>query len=123
MKGGRALRAVGVADVADGALVTHAPREPRTASTLARGPVSIRCHVGGFAAAVKGGRALCAVRVADVAYGALVARATREPRTATTITRRPVDIRCHDGGFAAAVKGGRTLRAVGVADETDRADL
>ena len=57
MDGGRALRAVGVADVAHGALVASGPHEPRIASALTCRRVRVRCHVGGFAAAVNGGRA------------------------------------------------------------------
>jgi len=116
VKDGRALRAVGVADVPNGALVARAPREPRTASTLARCLVSIRCHVRRFAAAVKDSRALRAVGVADVPNGTLVARARREPRTASTLARCLVSIRCHVRRFAAAVKDGRALRTIGVAD-------
>ena len=121
--GVRAIRAGGKVDVANGALITHAPREPRTASTLAGYLVRVCRHVSGFVAAVDGGRALRAVRVVNVAKGAIITHAPRVPRTASTLARCLGSICCHATGFAAAMRGIRTLRARGVGDVADSADV
>jgi len=107
-------------DIADGALITRAPREPRTASTLASCLVSIRCHISGFTAAVKNGRALRAVGVADEANGALITHSPRISRTASTLTRCPVSISCHISSFTAAVNGALASCARGIGDAANR---
>ena len=82
MRGIRALSAPREIDVASSTLVTRVPREPRTASTHTGCPVSISCHISGFAAAVIGVRALCTVRVGDVAESTNVTRGAIETMAA-----------------------------------------
>ena len=82
MNGGRALRAGGVVDVANGALITSGPHEPGTASALTRRLVRVRCHVSGFVAAVNGGRALRAGGEVDVSSSTNIAGRASETRAA-----------------------------------------
>jgi len=126
--GDHAMCAVGIVDVPNGALVARASREARTASTLARCLVSIRFHVSGFVTAVKGGHALRACGVVNVAYIALIASGGRklsgtsrtcgpcELGTATALACCPCSVRCDRRSSIAAVYGRRALRAVGVVD-------
>jgi len=105
------LRARGVVEVAKSTLITRSASETRVASAQACCRCYVRCHGRSFVAAVNGGRALRAGGVVDVANGALITGAPREPRTASTLARCLVSIRCHVSGFVAAVNGGRALRA------------
>ena len=62
------------------------------------------------------GRALRAGWVIDVACSALVARAPRERRIASTLACRLCSVRCDGRSFFVAVHGRRELRAGGIGD-------
>ena len=85
----RALRALGVLDVADSALIARGTHELRVASTLACRLSSIRCNGRGFAVAVCYRRTLRARGISDVAVSTLITRGTRVLRGADALAYRP----------------------------------
>ena len=81
----RALRALGVVDVADSALITRGASEPSVAKTSAGRLSWVRCDRRCFAVAVRGRRALRARGVSDVTDSALITSGAHVPSIASTL--------------------------------------